>query len=432
MKGGDKIDRAMAAMDDYIERSDLIRPSGAPPPTEDELQDRWYQIGLMLNPKKKPFPNVDNAMRILRYYPEFSGKIWYDEFLKRMLTTWGDPIGETKEWTDSFDTLLTALIQSQLGIDKMAKTTVSDAVAAVAFLNRRNECKEWLEGLKWDGTNRLETMLIKGWGVADTPYTRAVARCWVVSIVARVLNPGCQVDTVPTFEGRQGIRKSTALRTFAGTPWFTECHEDIFSKDFYGILDGKMIVEIAEMHAFSRADVNRIKGIISCRIDRYRDPYGKRTTDHPRASTFAGTTNSKDWNRDETGARRFWPIVANDIDLAYIEANREQLFAEAVARYKRNESWWDVPQAEAEAEQKLRRRPDTWDEPIADYTIGRLTLQMAELLQTVFKIEPANQSRPDQMRAGDSLKFIGWYSDSKYSPIAGKTVRGWFSPDYIE
>jgi predicted P-loop ATPase len=171
---------------------------------------------------------------------------------------------------------------------------------------------------------------------------------------------------MPILEGSQGTGKSSALRVLGGE-WFAECHESITTKDFYQVLKGAWLVEISEMHSFDRSEVERIKGIISCAVDRYRAPYGRNAEDHPRQSVFAGTTNRDDWQRDDTGARRFWAVRCGAIDTAWLAVHRDQLFAEAVARFRAGESWWSVPSAEAAAEADERRPRDTWEDALRSF-----------------------------------------------------------------
>jgi putative DNA primase/helicase len=211
-----------------------------------------------------------------------------------------------------------------------------------AFHRQRNPPKEWLESLEWDREERLWCLLSKGLGATHDDYSAAVGRCFMVGMVARVMNPGCKVDCMPIFEGSQGLGKSTALKIIGG-PYFAEIHESITSKDFYLAIAGKMLCEISELHAFRRAEIERIKGIITTATDRFRVPFGTFAADHPRSCVFAGTTNLDDWNTDETGARRFWPVRCFDIDRDWLSEHRHQIFAEAVHRYVAGESWWDVP-----------------------------------------------------------------------------------------
>ncbi len=120
------------------------------------------------------------------------------------------------------------------------------------------------------------------------------------------------------------------------------------TSDFIGALNGLVIAEIAELDAISgrRVESSRVKSLLSTREDRYRPPYGRTTRVFKRTAVLVGTTNEIGWHKDETGGRRFWPIECLTIDIEWLKANREQLFAEALHRYRQSEKWWDVPEDE--------------------------------------------------------------------------------------
>lgn len=386
---------------------ELISHPSRPPDAHYSTGQTWSELGLELSSNGVPVPNISNASAVLEGHSQCRGRFWYDEFLQRVMSTWntGD---EPREWSDGDDVLLTRWMQRALKLGKLSVSTVRDAVTAVALTERRNECREWLEALNWDGTERLASLLPIAFGTEASPYTAAVGRCWLVSMVARVIDPGCKVDTMPVFEGDQGARKSTAMKAMVGKRWFAEASESPTSKDFYQVLQGKMLVEIAEMDTFSRAEVHTIKRVISCQVDRYRSPYGRRAEDHPRTSVFAGTTNKDDWNRDETGARRFWPVACAAVDVEWLEANRTQLFAEAMARFDAGEPWWDVPNDAAKAEQEARRATDEWELVIDRWLAGRYEVTIGDVLLGALKLDADKWDKPAQMRAATALRVLGW------------------------
>lgn len=366
--------------------------------------------------------NLDNAVRAIEITRELAGHIWYDEFLDAILTDWQ---GGTSKWRDADDVKLCLYLQRHIGLTRISVGQAHDAATIAAFHDTRNECKDWLNGLQWDETERLPYLLSDGFGAQHDAYTQAVGRCWMVSMVARVMQPGCKVDTVPVLEGKQGIGKSSALAIIGGK-WFIECHESVMSKDFFGVLDGHMLVEISEMHGFSRSEVERIKGIISCQVDRYRKAYGRNTEDHPRHTVLVGTTNRDDWQRDETGARRFWPVACGDINLHYIEINRDQLFAEAVHRYKTGEKWWDVPTADQAEQTDARRDVDSWEQIIERWLAetARDKVQVGDILEQCLEIETKDHDQMRQKRVGRALRALGWVNKVRRDSD-GKNRKVW-------
>lgn len=401
---------------------DLITAPQKPADAAYSTTQSWTSLGLELSSNGTPLVNIDNAAAVLEGHDALRGRFYYDDFLKRLMTTWG-PDDAPREWTDGDDVLLTRWMQRTLKLGKIAPATVRDAVTAVALGNRRNEAIDWLNGLPWDGVPRLADLLPTAFQTVRTPYTEAVGRCWLVSMVARVLDPGCKVDTMPVFEGGQGIKKSTAMQALVGARWFAEASESPTSKDFYQVLQGKLLIEIAEMDTFSRAEVHTIKRVITCRVDRYRAPYGRRAEDYPRMSVFAGTTNKDDWNRDETGARRFWPVACAGVDIAWIERHRTQLFAEAVARYDRGEPWWDVPDAAARDEQEARRSSDEWEPVIERWLLGRDEVTVGDVLEGALKLPPDKWDKASQMRAATALRVLGWVRTT--ARRGGRLVKVW-------
>jgi predicted P-loop ATPase len=165
------------------------------------------------------------------------------------------------------------------------------------------------------GTPRIGTWLIDYCGVEShevsaNAYVRAVGEKFLISAIARVMDPGCKVDHVLILEGPQGIGKSTLGRILAGDDWFSDQLADMGSKDASMQLRGVWIVELSELDALNRAEMARAKAFLSQQRERFRLPYGKRIIDAPRQCVFIGTTNSDTWMKDETGGRRFCPCGA--------------------------------------------------------------------------------------------------------------------------
>lgn len=350
---------------------------------------------------------------MLEHDPLLAGLVWFDEFLQRLMTHGVvERSDRMREWTDQDDITLTLYMQRALGLQKMGVQTVNQAVVAVAYRYKRNSVREWLEALPaWDEVERCPSFFVDVFGAKDSNYTRSAARNFWIALIARALDPGCKVDNVVVLEGAQGKKKSSALALLVGDQWFAEAQEDITSKDFYVSMQGKWLIEISELASFGRAEVEIIKRVVSAKIDRYRPPYGRAAVDHPRMSVFVATTNKDDWNKDETGARRFWPVrCEGDIRHDLIVANKAQLFAEALARWRRRESWWEMPEAETADEQERRYQADPWFERVrsmlgpARRTAGVTTSELMDDLE----IDVARQDRTAEMRVGGILRKLGW------------------------
>ncbi len=86
--------------------------------------------------------------------------------------------------------------------------------------------------------------------------------------------------------------------------------------------------------------------------------------------------------RDATGSRRFWPVQVGAIDIDGLEADRDQLWAEAVAAYNAGEQWWLTEDEEKrrEASAYLFTEADAWEEPIAEW-LGRIGHVQVSTLQ---------------------------------------------------
>lgn len=377
----------------------------------DSLPTELWLKRLQVNDKGIPIPNAHNVAISLEYAPDLAGCVRLDDFSQQIMLVGRPPWEEqlqSRQWRDSDDTELLVWLQ-QHGLQLRGVATVTDAVRMVAKRHSYDPLREWLEGLEWDGSYRLESWLSEYLGADLTPLNRATGRAFLISAVARALEPGCQVDHVLCLESSQGAGKTETVRCLGGE--FTQEHlPDMHTKDGMSALAGVWIVELSELAAMSRSEVEAVKSFISRRVDRYRPAYGRHTIEQPRRCVFVATTNEGQYLRDRTGNRRFWPVKCGDINLKALAEDRDQLFAEAVYWYKAGEAWHfsdeDLLRA-AKAEQLKRVEHDPWLTDMSELVDGRTSITTSEILQHL-DIERGRSSAPHAKRIAGIMREMGW------------------------
>lgn len=399
---------------------------------EDEVSETayalWIKYGLVVTKSGQVICNADNVIRILDQLPQLTGVVWYDEFHGKHFTKRGSE--KPREWSDLDDLKIMTFLQRELGMSRISAPVVHDALMVYADRTIKNEPRDWMESLEWDGKPRIEDFFISCFGTLESDYYRAASKNWWISLAARIYSPGCKMDTMIILEGGQGKFKSTALGVIAGD-WYAEALESPLSKDFYMALHGKMIIEVAEMDSFRRAEDTLIKRLLAARKDRFRPPYGRASVDFPRRCVFVGTTNEDTYLRDHTGARRFWPIKIENIDIPRIKAERDQLFAEAVACFKAGETWWEMPGDMTKAMQEGRRQADEWEYVISDWLTAtqKDECTLRDIAEHALKIEMGKFDLLVQRRIAKVLGVLRWTKHNLKAGADGQQ-KTWRSPDF--
>lgn len=410
-------------------------------PTATVLSENW-RSNLIVTREGTPKPVLANAITALRLAPEWDGVLAFNEFslaaVARKSAPW-DTDGACSEWTDHAD-LLTANWLQHDGI-LVSLDVAGQAVQAVAKDRRFHPIREYLDSLKWDGTQRVDSWLSQYLGATLNDYTAAVGSRWLVSAVARIYRPGVKADCCLILEGMQGSKKSTALKTIAD-PWFTDEIAELGSKDASMQTRGVWIIEIAELDSMTRGDIGKVKSFMSRSTDRFRPPYGKHLVESPRQCVFAGSVNHNNYLRDETGGRRFWPVACNQIRIEDLARDRDQLWAEAVSRYRGGAAWWldslELNQQAAQ-EQGDRYEGDPWDDLIAVwlrhpsarqdgsletnrfFTSTTESVTMSDILTHCVCKRPELWTQQDRNRLARCLRSLGW---ERYQVRTG-TAREW-------
>ena len=368
------------------------------------LSKAVHMFRLMTNKEGKPISNTENANRALKVL--LRGALRFDEFTQTVLIEWPEPPRKMRPWIDNDAVRMQMWLQTY-GMTSMSVKSVADAAEAIAREHPCNIIVEWLLGLQWDGTRRLSTWLARAFGTPSDRYHMRVGRNLLIAMVARAMAPGCKVDEAMVLEGEQGIKKTQALEII-GDCYFRELTARVDSKDFEQQLRGVWLGEFSELATIKRPeDIERVKQFLTCRCDHYRPSYGRIEQDFPRRIVFCGSTNAGQWIHDRTGGRRFNPVRVERVDLEWLRANREQLFAEAVRLYKMERTWWTFPTKAARAHQAERVVEDPWESPIVAYLKGRNTVTTGDILNWALNVPAKDQNHSLATRVGQALKRLG-------------------------
>lgn len=295
---------------------------------------------------------------------------------RRMLmgaVPWDRGVTAPRAWTDDDDAGVRWYLETAYRVSHVGR--VQDAVALTARRNAYNPLQDYLTALYWDGVPRLDTLLVDFMGALDTPYVRAVTRKAFVAAVARAYHPGIPYDQVLILNGPQGCGKTTLIKAM-GKQWYSDAIKDFSGrgKSPEELVQGVWIAELGELRGLAKAEVDTVKQFLSCTEDHYRPAYGRNVEHRQRLTVFFGTSNDGEFLRDDTGARRFWPVDCMDgprrlSPWSDLQGIVDQLWAEAKVRWAAGEELHarDEIARLATVEQENHRVTDPREGAIAEF-----------------------------------------------------------------
>ena len=356
--------------------------------------------------------NAQNFLRIFRNDPLLKGAICHNELsdateiIREM--EWRR---ETSNLTDVDVSNVRAYVEKNyLGLHSRAY--VDDAIRIVANENSYNPIIDIIESIEWDGQERIPYFLHTWTKCEDTAYTREVSRLIFAGGIHRLYNPGCKFDDMPVLIGtKQGEGKSTLVRWLAlSDEYFSEVNEFEGQRGIES-LEGAWICEVSELLAMTKTkEQEAVKSFLTRLNDRYRMPFDKRVTDHPRQCLFIGTTNKEQFLTDKTGNRRFYPVKVNQSGYDLFEHEAEikeyirQCWAEAKAKLDSGEM---KPYADRDLVSVIREMQAAAVEDdyrvgmIEDYLTDKKEICVLEIWQRALKMsEFSKPSKKDSNEIG--------------------------------
>ena len=288
--------------------------------------------------------SIRNCLTVFQNDPLLSGAI-----AKNLLTERIDiikPIGYHRTGTAITDTDMNYLLlylEETYGLTSEKK--IAAAIGIVANENGYHPIRDYLNGLSWDGTERIRTCLHHFLGADSDPYTDEALRLFLLGAIHRAFHPGCKFEVMLCLVGGQGAGKSTFFRLLAvKDEWFSDDLRKLDGDNVYRKLQGHWIIEMSEMIATANAkSIEEIKSFLSRQKEVYKIPYETHPEDRLRQCVFGGTSNALDFlPLDRSGNRRFLPVMVYPEqaevhildDEAASRAYMEQLWAEAMTIYR--------------------------------------------------------------------------------------------------
>lgn len=262
-------------------------------------------------------------------------RLWLDEFSEQIY--YGDAM------ITDFDKSIITNRMSNIFKQSISAQKITDAINEIAFNNKENIVKKYLESLTWDGTSRVDTFFTDFLGAKDSPLYREYARMFLGNAVRRIYEPGCKFDNMIIFAGPQGIGKSTICQKLAvRAEWYCD-NLPLGEKDAYDKIRSSWIVNMDEITSLNKKDSATAKNFLTGTFDKHRKAYGTYENTYKRHCVFIGTTNEDKFLKDSTSLteRRFWVVQCSGTRSDGIEAIKrltpeyvDSLWAEALVLYK--------------------------------------------------------------------------------------------------
>lgn len=427
----------------------------------------WWQF-IKCNSKGDATKATNNLLVAIGANPLFRDCFRRDLLSDRVIVgpvPWerGELIGD--ELRDSDITSLRSWFERGPLAISIGKDAAWDVVERIADQRAFSPVADYLNGLAWDGKERIGIWLVDYMGADDNIYSRLAGRAWLIGAARRALMPGCQMDYMLILEGEQGIGKSSAARALCPQQeWFTDNLPGLNSrKESLEALLGHWICEVGELASLRKSEINEAKAFLTSVSDNFRPAYGRAIRTYPRRCVFLGTVNDDGTEhfRDASGNRRYWLVNVERVDIDRLKEDRDQIWAEAVAAVHAGElpffkdeeaiaiheavtreanahthdSWADIARRYITHMPAVRQNAfgeSTGVEPMETWSLRSEPLErvrMAEFIRDAIGTPEARIDRQMMLRAANVWRNLGW-KKGKVRPVGGGVpVKHFLAPN---
>lgn len=328
-------------------------------------------------------------------------KLSFDSFSQRFFVDFG---GGNQELSK---TAIDKIMFDLLSIETISNFRLNDLIYAVEAVGRQNtfnSMSSFIDSLKgnWDGTERIDTFFQKYLGAEEKSYVSECSRIFFTQALKRLIEPGCKAELMLVLCGEQGIGKSEFLKKISppSKDLVLEVQAGDFGKELQLKLQGRWLVEFSELASIRKREAEEIKSFLSTQVDILRKPYSIMPDQFKRSCVFVGTTNEKNFLKDETGNRRFLPIRCSRVWKNVFSLTEEevmQVWSEAFVLLENGFESWRVPATLSVESQRFSLSDDFFEERLeieTDYFLEKFGyVRLSELISKLWKSDVYTQSK---------------------------------------
>ena len=208
---------------------------------------------------------------------------------------------------------------------------------------------EWVDSAAWDGVDRLPDLAASV--PTDSELWPTYLRKWLIQLIEAVFgwqepDTARSLPHVIVFTGEQGVGKGRWMRTLM-TEAFVKADAELhlgggMHKDSMLDVLSRPGVELGEIDStFGASAVSSLKSFLSRQVDSIRKPYARNPIIRPRMTCFMGSVNHVEFLVDNSGSRRFWPVLVRvGCKLAWDHGiDMQQVFAQVLTYWEAGEDW---------------------------------------------------------------------------------------------